>query len=223
MTKRELIYLVFEGLNISTDDSDKTEELTSALIDNKRAFLLKQQASLAHWNIPIEVKQEICLDLENVPNVDGMTCFGKILRTKISLPKSVRTKGISGPLSVRKGDRNIIHLSIIPFERLPFVGYNTFISQIIYAAQDYDGRLYLVSNQKKHHLMETIRVGDVWENPEIAMALDCSADTSKDLWDQEYPLDAAMVDTVINLVIKDLTISLAIPEDDTNDSDEERR
>lgn len=219
MTKRELIYLVFERLNIDTDDSDQTAELISALVDTKRAMLLKQQFSVAHWNMSITSKQEICLNLENVAQIDGMTCFGKILRTKLVLPKSIRVKGKDGPLTVRRADRTSVQLIVVPFERLPFVGYNQFVAQMIYCAEDYDGRLYLVSNQKKHHLMESIKVGDVFENPEEANELDCEKDESIDYWDQEYPLEAAMIDTVVDLIVKDLALTLSIPGDETNDSD----
>ena len=71
MTKREIIYTVFAKLNILSDDTHVSEELVSSLIDTKRAMLLKQQYAKNTWNMPIEIKQELCLNLELVKRVDG--------------------------------------------------------------------------------------------------------------------------------------------------------
>ena len=93
MTKNEIIYTVYEKLNISSDDSDYSEELISSLIDSKRAMLLKQQYAKNAWHMPIEIKQELCLDLELVDADEGYCTAGKIMSTKLSIPKSIKIKG----------------------------------------------------------------------------------------------------------------------------------
>lgn len=222
-TKRELIYTVFEKLNISSDDTDITEEFVSSLIDSKRAMLIKQRYSTNSWNTPTEIKQELCLNLETVGNIDGMSCFGKILRTKEKLPKTIKLKGKETPINVRRYDRTSIPINIVPIERLPFVGHNSFISQLVYAALDFDNKLYLVSNQKKHHLMEVIKVSDVFENPDDAFEYKCSDDgESCDNWDNEYPLEKSMQDDVINLIVKELASSISIPGDNKNNANDLR-
>lgn len=224
-TKRELIYTVFEKLKINSDDMDITEEFVSSLIDSKRAMLIKQKLDKTPWATNPEIIQEICMDLENIDVIDGMTCFGKILRTKNPLPKSIKVKGKMGPITVRRMDRVSLLINTIPLERLPFVGYNSFISAMIYAAQDYDGRLYLVSNQKNHHLLESIKVADVFETPDKASELKCI--TSGDIescepWDEDYPIEDSMKDDLINLIVRELSPTLGIPDDSNNDSDGDR-
>jgi hypothetical protein len=86
MTKREIIYTVFEKLNILTDDTNVSEDLVSSLVDTKRAMLLKQQYATNAWHMPIEIKQELCINLELVQKVDGYSCAGKILATTVKLP-----------------------------------------------------------------------------------------------------------------------------------------
>lgn len=224
-TKKELIYTVFEKLKINSDDMDITEEFISSLIDSKRAMLIKQRLEKSPWATNPEIMQEICMELENVSVIDGMTCFGKILRTKNPLPKSIKVKGKMGPVTVRRMDRVSLLINTVPLERLPFVGYNSFISAMVYAAQDYDGRLYLVSNQKKHHLLEMIKVADVFETPDKADKYSCQSEPSDincDPWDKDYPIEDSMKDDLINMIVKELSPTLGIPDDPDNDADGDR-
>ena len=100
MEKIEIIYQVLEKLNIHSDDTRITEELVSSLIDTKRAMLLKQMYAKSAWNMPTEIKQELCLGLTLTNKVDGYSCAGKILTTQV-LPASIKIKGKEGPLLVR--------------------------------------------------------------------------------------------------------------------------
>ena len=222
MTKRELIYIVFEKLNISSDDIKTSEELVSTLIDSKRAMLTKQQYAKNSWNVPIEIRQELCLDLELTDRIEGYGCSGKILATKLRLPRSIKIKGKDGPLSVRKQDGVQIALNIIPFERVPFLFENRFTQQMLYATVDFNNRLFMISKDDKHRFLKWIKVTDVFERPEVASVMECSVDQTLDKWDIDYPIEEAMADTVVDLVVKDLTRSLGIPEDKINDAQDGR-
>lgn len=224
MTKREIIYSVIEKLKVYTDDADITEEFIASLIDTKRAMLLKQQFAKNAWHMPIEIKQELCIDLEVANKIDGVSCFGKMLRTKSALPASIKIKGKEGPLNVRKLDRTEIPINIIPVERMPYVGYNSFIAGMIYCAVDYDGRLYFQSNKKNHLFLESIKVTDVYEAPDVAYALECNNDAgSVEAWDSEYPVEAAMADVIVNMIVQELARTLALPQDDENDAEDVSR
>jgi hypothetical protein len=223
MTKNEIIYSVFEKLKIQSDDTDITAELVSSLVDSKRALLIKQQYGAKPWSLPIEVKQEVCVDLEVANNIDGLSCFGKILRTKIKLPNSIKIRAKEGPLNIRKHDRTQIPINIVPIERLPYIGHNSFISNMIYAAVDYDGRIYLVSNRKNHLFLESIKVTDIYEDPDTAYELECGTTASTiEAWDQDYPIESSMADPLINLIVQELAKTLAMPEDNVNDAEDVR-
>tara|TARA_R110000772_G_scaffold62137_2_gene139640 strand:+ start:2988 stop:3671 length:684 start_codon:yes stop_codon:yes gene_type:complete len=225
MTKRELIYTVFEKIKINSDDMDISEEFVSFLIDSKRAMLLKQRFDAKPWAMPIETKQELCLSLEVASVINGEPCFGKILRTKNPLPASIKIKGKEGPLTVRRYDNRAIHVNIIPLERIPFIGHNYFTAQMIYGTVDYDNRFYLVSESNKLKLMTDIKIADIFENPDEANALRCAAadETSCEIWDRDYPVELSMVDDIVKLVVQDLSRTLSIPDDSTNDADGERK
>jgi hypothetical protein len=221
MTKLELIYNVREKLKISVDDSDTTDEFISHLIDIKRVKILKQRLAKTPWRAPIEFKQELCMPLEVVDSVNGMSCFGSILRTADPLPNLIRFRGGDGGIVMRRADKTALHFNLVDLARLPFVGYGAFVGQLIYAAFDFDNRVYLVSNQKKHLLMESIQVAGMYEDVETAGNYECSVDSTCEIWERQYPLDIAMMDDVIGLVVQDLGRSKDITKDVTNDASDD--
>ena len=222
MTKREIIYTVFEKLNILSDDTKVTEELVSSLIDTKRAMLLKQQYAKNSWHMPIEIKQELCMDLSLVDSVSGYSCAGKILSTSVALPRSIKIKGKEGPLAVRKLDGMEIALSIVAIERIPYLFENKYTQHLMYCAVDFDGKLYLISKDDKIRFLKSIRVTDIFENPDTASVLSCDADTNIDSWDAQYPVESAMSDVITDLIVKELTRSLSLPGDRINDAADAR-
>lgn len=220
MTKRELIYAVFERLKIQSDDTDISEELISYLIDNKRAMLLKQQYAKNAWHMPIEIKQELCVGLELVDRVSGYSCAGKMLSSKIALPRSIKIKGKEGPLTVRKEDGMEIAISIVPIERIPFLFENRFTQHLTYCAVDFDHKLILISKDNKLRFLKSIKVTDIYESPDNAFNLMCNSNenTDVDVWDRDYPVESAMSDTIIDLISRDLAKTIQIPEDRRNDA-----
>lgn len=222
MTKREIIYTIFEKLNIHSDDTKLSEELISSLIDTKRAMLLKQQYAKNAWHMPIEIKQELCLNVSLVDKVSGYSCAGQILSTSIPLPRSIKIKGKEGPLIVRKADSTEIAINIVPVERLPFLFENRFTQHLTYCAVDMNGKLLLISKDNKLRFLKSIRVSDIYEQPDNAHALGCDT-PNVEPWDLYYPVESAMVDTIVDLVTKELTRSLGIPADKVNDAADDRR
>lgn len=223
MTKNELIFTVFEKLKIQSDDTNLSEEMVSSLLDTKRALLLKQQYSAKPWHLPREVKQELCMTLKLVDSVNGYSCAGKILQTHDALPGSIKIKGKEGPILVRKEDNSVIAINVVSTERIPFLFANKFTAMLTYAAVDYDGKLVLISADNKHKFLQQVKVTDVFEAPELAMDYECKVtNPNADAWDLEYPIEVAMVDTIINMVVQDLSRTLQIPTDEQNNATDDR-
>lgn len=249
MTKRELIYTIYERLNIQNDDTDLTEEFVSSLIDSTRAKLIKQSYSANIWNIPIAIKQELCIDLSPVPSIKGETCFGKILASDVAIPIGIGLKGNDGSvLTIKLYDRKELRINMIPIERMPLVGSDPFTGGMIFGALDVDRKLYFTSKTKTHLMLDGIKVEGVYEKPSDAYELVCekisvivdpnssSAREDRvskgaapvpeeeqetqyeDAWDVNYPLELAMQDDLINIIVKDLVTSYGIPSDESNDS-----
>lgn len=222
MTKNEMIFTVFEKLKIQSDDTNLSQELVSSLLDTKRAMLIKQQYSAKPWHMPKEVKQELCMSLKLVDNVNGYSCAGKMLQTNFVLPSSIKVKGKEGPLLVRKEDNSVIAVNIISTERIPFLFSNKFTAMLTYAAVDYDGKLVIISGDNKIKFLQQVKVTDVYEAPELAFAYECSVSANVDVWDVEYPVEVAMIDTIINMVVQDLSRTLQLPTDEQNNATDDR-
>lgn len=241
MTKREIIFTILEKLKIESDDSDLTQEFVSALIDLTRAKLIKQTYGNKEWNIPIELRQELCLSLSPVSSVDGISCSGTILRTDDIIPKGISVKGADGAvLRIKRFDRKQLQINIVPIERLPLIGHNPFTSGMTYGAIDSDRRVYLLSGQKQHSFLEYIKVEGIYENPDDIWALKCgdaatstsvaksteinhNADVPCEPWDEQYPLEASMIDDVVEIIIQQLIRREKMPEDNLNDAEDVRR
>ena len=225
MDKRTIIYTVLEKLKIHSGDSKITPELISSMIDTKRAMLLKSRFSRNTWNIPIEIKQEVCMDIERVDTIDGFSLAGKTIRTAFAIPGSIKIRGKDGPLMVRRQDGLSIPINIVPIERLPYIGSNKFTAMLTYACIDYDGRLILTSTSDKLKFIKEIKVTNVFENPEDVYELECRDNNDYgdiEPWDMEYPVETSMVDEIVEMIVKDLFNTIRLPEDKTNDSLDER-
>lgn len=214
MTKREIIYTIFEKLHVYSDDSKLSEELVASLIDTKRAMLLKQQYAKTHWHMPMEIKQEITVGVSLVDKVNGYAPAGKILATSV-LPNSIKIKGKEGPLLVRKMDNTEISITVVPIERVPYLFENRYTQHLTYCAVDQDGKMYLISKDNKLRFLKNIKITDIFEEPD-----DISG--SSEAWDVYYPMELSMIDMVVQMIVKDLAQSLAIPPDNKNDADDQR-
>lgn len=267
MTKNELIYTVYEQLKVTSDDNELSREFVSSLIDSSRATLIKQVYGSKGWNIPIEIKQELCIGLEPVSNIDGLTCFGKILRTKEKVPAGISIKGTEGAiLSVRTYDRKKLNINIVPIERFPVLGHNPYTAGMLYAAIDVDSHLYFTSGSNKHMMMEAIKVEGVYQYPAVALDMQCREKSEWDAleggvnvdtggqgyagkgvdipteegtsatlpnqlpwaipsptepWDVDYPLEAAMQDQLISMVMQKLSVRFSIGEDRFNNANDD--
>ena len=218
---KEIVSMVLDELKITSDDSIITEGHVIFLAGRYRSFLLKQRY-YSDLKKPIAESnyQTLCLNLEQVPAIDGLPCEGGYyLRTTKPvpdlLPFGVTRLYTSG--SYYKGD-----ISIISKDRFKNVGYNKWMQNIIYATLDPDGRIYLTSSNPQFLYLCDARLTGLFENAEEASELECdsSSEDNCDILDREFPLEDALIAPLIELITKELSPSIAAPEDKTNDADD---
>ena len=93
MKVKEIVYMVLDLAKAATsDDSFFTEDHALFLCRKYRAFLIKkeQEKKAAVEQADVFEQQQICLDLEKVPAIDGSPCTGGYyLRTIKPIPKIV--------------------------------------------------------------------------------------------------------------------------------------
>lgn len=211
--------MCIDELKQLSDDSYYTEDHIKFLCSKYRAFLLKQRYSDVRKPIPTSNYQNLCLDLERVNAVDGQPCTGgQYLRTTVPIPSTI---GIGNdrvyPLDYYQGE-----ITYVSKERMRYVGNNKFLQNFIYCSKAPDGHLYFTSINPQFLYLKKVRFYGVFEDAEEASELECGDNGEKpcDIMDREFPLEAALVNPVISLVVKELAQVEYAPEDKQNNADD---
>lgn len=217
-TYREIIYMCLDQLKLVSDDSYFNEEHTLFLISKIRGLLLKQQYKDVRKEIPESNYQTLCLDLIQVPAITGEPCEGgTYLRSKEKIPSTIP---IATP-KVYTEDYFQGEITFISRERMRYVGYNRWLSNIIYASIGPDNYLYFKSFNPQYLYLEKARITGIFEDPEKVAALDCDDDKPCDVMDMEFPLEESLISTVIELTVKYLSGGIYKPADTENNADDD--
>jgi len=206
--------------NITTDDDMFTNEYLGHLIDVKRMLLIKQTFSTVTKAIPIACVTEICLDLEVTDAIVGSPLFGHVLRTKEVIPTVINISGREDLISVRSIDNFTTGFNSVAMERFPYLGHNKYLNNQIYTAISAEGRIYFYSKRNQFMMMSKVIARGVFESPAAANAMSCFS--ACDDLNTEYPLEGYMIDDIVRLIIKDLVVTLQIPNDNKNDAADDR-
>ena len=225
MKVAELVYSCLDLSKAATsDDSWITEEHVIFLLKKYRSFLIKkeQDKEKSSQDIASEFEyQQICLDLEKVPAIDGDPCTGGYyLRTTQKIPKILEgTLPRVYPLDFYQG----IYISYVSRDRMRYVGTNPFLQNIIYTSLGPDMHLYLNSSNPQFLYMKKLRISAIFEDMDEAAELLCDdsgEDVSCDVLDMEFPIRDYLVPPLIELVVKELSGSKYLPRDSRNDADD---
>lgn len=226
MLVKEIVYMVLDLAKAATsDDSFWTEDHVIFLLKKYRSFLIKkeQEKQRATTDIASEFEyQQICLDLEKVPAIDGEPCTGGYyLRTTKKIPKILEdNQPRVYPIDFYQG----INISYVPRDRMRYVGTNKFLQNIIYVSLGPDLHLYLNSSNPQFLYLKKLRMSAVFEDfDEMANYL-CDDDGSSmvcDAMDEVFPIREYLVPTLMELVVKELTSAKYQPVDDKNNASDD--
>ena len=226
MLVKELIYSILDLAKAATsDDSFLTEEHIIFLCKKYRSFLIKkeQEKEKSSTDVASEFEyQQICLDLEKVPAIDGDSCTGGYyLRTTKPIPKILEgTQPRVYPVDFYQG----INISYVSRDRMRYIGSNKYLQNIIYTSLGPDLHLYLNSSNPQFFYLEgknKLRVSAIFEDFDEAADLLCDKDgnsTVCDVLDAEFPIRDYLVPTLIELVVKEVTGSKYQPKDTINNA-----
>ena len=223
MTVAEIVYSCLDLSKAATsDDSYITEELVIFLLKKYRSFLIKkeQDKEKGSQDVASEFEyQQICLDLEKVPAIDGEPCTGGYyLRTTKKIPKILEgTNPRVYPLDYYQG----INISYVSRDRMRYVGTNPYLQNIIYASLGPDLHLYLNGSNPQFLYLRKLRMSAIFEDVDEAAGLLCDSDgesQSCDVLDMEFPIRDYLVPPLIELVVKELSGAKYAPIDSVNNS-----
>lgn len=214
---REVVYMILDELKLVSDDASFTQEHVIMLAGNYRSMLLKQHYKDIKKDIPESNYQTLCIDLEKVEALPGFPCEGGyMLKSVQEIPASITAASTKVyPLNYFKGE----HISLISMDRMRYTGYNRWTSSVTYAALGPDNHLWLNSKNPQFLYMKKLRVTGIFDDAELAAQLACDEQGNHcDILDSEFPLESALIPTLIELCVKELSGSVYRPEDHNNNA-----
>lgn len=220
MTYREIVYMVLDLLKERSDDAYYTEEHVMFLADKARALLLGRKLSASRnksfAHLSGENAQTIELHLEPAAILPA-GCCGDWLRSVEPVPEIFYSDA-----TVELFTHDMIHtmVTFIPTCRMPFVGHNKWLSNVIWAAKSDDDRLYLHSNNPQFIHLEKVNMSTIFSDPRKAaeMSDPCSKCNPLDI---EFPLQSDLVLTCVEMVVQELSGAKYIPEDKRNNANDD--
>ena len=222
MLVKELVYSILDLLKVSSDDSFWTEEHIIFLCKKYRSFLIKkeQDKEKGRQDVAAEFEyQQICLDLEKVPAIDGEPCTGGYyLRTVQKIPKMLEgAQPRVYPLDFYQG----INISYVSRDRMRYVGTNPYLRNIIYTSLGPDLHLYVNSANPQFQYLSKLRMSAVFEDIDEAAGLLCDDEGGSqvcDVLDMEFPIRDYLVPPLVELVVKDITGTAVVRPDEVNNA-----
>ena len=209
----------------TSDDSFFNEDHVIFLLKKYRSFLIKkeQEKQRATTDVASEFEyQQICLDLEKVPAIDGEPCTGGYyLRTTQKIPKILEgNKPRVYPMDYFQG----INICYVPRDKMRYVGSNKFLQNIIYVALGTDLHLYLNSSNPQFFYLSKLRMSAIFEDFDKASEYLCDSDGDSkacDVLDEEFPIRDYLVPALMDLVVKDLVGAMYKPVDEQNNASDD--
>ena len=225
MLVKDLIYMIMDELKLTgSDDSFFTEEHIIFLCKKYRAFLIKKEQDKEKATTDeasVFETQQICIDLEKVPAIDGEPCTGGYyLRSTKPIPKILEgNQPRIYPIDFYQG----INISYVSRDRMRYIGTNPFLKSIIFTSVGPDLHLYLNSSNPQFLYLEKLRMSAVFEDFDEATGLKCDdsgEEDSCDVLDAEFPIREYLVPPLIELVVRELS-GLKYPVDKHNNADDD--
>lgn len=205
----DLLLTIRNGRIVDDDDLDIRQ--VKFWIRNNRAVWIKNELAKGRPISNRFIQDMGCSELIKADVGICMPIGCTILRTSTEVPNTIEVNGIPtltrvGPAIVDTGT-----FTIIPYERVPYIGNGRFNSNAIYAFWK-DNYIYLVTNSRSLNYtgMRKINIRGVFADPEAVPGYDSTKD---------YPISEALWVYMKDIILKsDVTMFLSTISDITNDA-----
>lgn len=208
MTYRELVYMALDALKIHSDDSKFTEDHVIFLLNKYRAYALQQKYSKTLEGVNSKNYQK--LEILMVGNMGDRPGEGRYFISTKVIPSILN---IAIP-TVESEVFNAKEITFISSNRLRYVGYNKFLSNIVYGCIGNDDKLWLKGDYKIVETLYNVNLYAIFLDPLDAY----NFNEDRDVLDLDFPLEDTLVPSVLELVMKDLTNGIYKPSDNTNNA-----
>lgn len=214
-TQREIIYSIRRVIRAGNlvDDDKITDRQIAFLCDAVRSTLIRQQQDKGQSLSENHIQYIHCLAVEQVDTAfdSAIPTDCKVYRTVQNIPQPIESKHKDLITRVSPNEFMSLNFAMIPYQRLPYSDFTRFKEPI---ATRYRNKIYIINAP----YMEKITVGGVWDKPnDLSNYTDCSG-TNCFTWDSDYPISSHLIDPMIKFVVDELTLSLKVNVDTTNNS-----
>lgn len=213
-TFRELVYMVIDELKLYSDDASFTEDHIIFLLNKARAFILKQRYSDIKKVIPNSNYQDLCIEVSStdiIPEIkpDNSFCLKSNKEVPLLLP--------FGLVRIYTDEYYAGEITYITKDRMRYVGYNKYLSNIIYCSTSSNKHLYLKSNNDISKITKLHFYG-IFQDCVLASEYECNKEYN--VLDRIFPLEDSLISNLIEIVVKELLGSIYNPEDKQNNADD---
>ena len=216
-TFNEIAYLIYDKLGISSDDSKIEIDHILFMMKNYRTYLLKQQYTDAKRLIPQTNYQNIHLDIEQITDciVDNK------VKSVQKVPSLINLNGSEAVIITPQEDLfNSLEWTFITEQRFKVVGFNKWLSRIIYFTVGSDEYLYLKSINPDFKYLKKIMVSALFDDPIKAAELS-SEGQDCDVLNTPFPLEEPLIPVLIDLIVEKLTPVVYKPEVESNNASDD--
>lgn len=223
LTMNQMIGQIQEALNLNSDDSNVSDRLMVDLINQSRAFHLRNELNKFRTADDTVIQNLHCVELEitDATLVPGLSlptgC--KLLKSKRPLPDTIELHHTDGIVSVGSVQFLEIPFSYVDFKKIPYINYTRFTRNVVYSFL-LDGYLFMYSpGNSKYGLIETVMVRGIFEDPMEA------GNYCESCFDYEspYPIQSWMFETLVKpQVLQQLVVKIQSPLDEENDASDNK-
>lgn len=212
MTYREAIYMVLDMLKIASDDSYWEEEHIVFILNKYRSILLSQKYKGIKVDVPISFYQQIPISLVK-STINDMYTSTKKIPNIVNLNGITLENFISDEINPTK-----INFNFTTIQRLKFIGFNKWLTNELYFALDYNNYLYAKSGSETLEVPDKVMGNFILDNPLDALEYLPEDELPDDPIDYIFPVEGSLVQTIIEMSVKELSQSVYLPEDKRNNS-----
>lgn len=217
----EIVYSVLDLLKESSDDAFYTEEHVIFLASQMRSLLLEKKykgsRNGAFREMSDENRQQVCL---SVTTTEVPGCSGMWLKSTTKVPQLLT---LDSPVTCTGHEMIPTVVSFIPHERMPYIGHNKWLSNIVYASRGIDGYLYLHGSNPQFMYLDRVGLTGIFADALEAAKYSHEACASGnpgcgDPLEQTFPLESGLIMPCIEMVVQELNGSRFAPEDNKNNA-----
>jgi hypothetical protein len=222
-TLNEIVYDILEDVrsNAVSDDLDIDERLVIYKLNVQRALQLRNEFNKPGRTLDSFLVQSLgCVELvtadsSECPDIpSGCT----ILKTKCTIPKTIELHHKTAITKVGPVDKLSYFFSYIPYQQAPFSGEGKFSKDVVYAFL-YEDRMYFKVTGTIAKFLTRVNIMGVFEDPTKVEEFCTTNGESCFSKDDQYPVNDWMIPYIKEQVVRELVMSLQMPEDNINDGE----